>query len=84
VSHAHRAHFLGYTSQAHFLINNGVMDYLKEVSYDDMNAYLPLSGQLQKLTSPAEMGELFKVIALGKELDEPLAGFLRGDLSRLL
>jgi SAM-dependent MidA family methyltransferase len=80
----HGAHFLGYTSQAHFLINNGVMDFLKEVSPDDMNAYLPLSGQLQKLTSPAEMGELFKVIALGKELDEPLAGFLRGDLSRLL
>jgi len=80
----HGAHFLGYTSQAHFLINNGVMDYLKEVSSDDLNAYLPLSGQLQKLTSPAEMGELFKVIALGKELDEPLAGFLRGDLSRLL
>ncbi len=80
----HGAHFLGYTSQAHFLINNDVMDYLKEVSPDDLNAYLPLSAQLQKLTSPAEMGELFKVIALGKELDEPLAGFLRGDLSRLL
>jgi SAM-dependent MidA family methyltransferase len=80
----HGAHFLGYTSQAHFLINNGVMDFLKEVSPEDVKAYLPLSAQLQKLTSPAEMGELFKVIALGKGMEQPLAGFLRGDLSRLL
>ncbi|BCK86376.1 hypothetical protein MIZ01_0131 [Sideroxyarcus emersonii] len=80
----HGAHFLGYTSQAHFLFNNGIADYLGEVSPEDVRAYAPLSAQLQKLTSPAEMGELFKVIALGKGLDQPLAGFLRGDLSRLL
>jgi hypothetical protein len=30
------------------------------------------------------MGELFKVIALGKGMDQPLSGFLRGDLSRRL
>ena len=80
----HGAHFLGYTSQAHFLINNGITDLLQEVSPEDVKAYAPLSAQVQKLTSPAEMGELFKVIALGKQLDQPLAGFLRGDLSRLL
>jgi len=80
----HGAHFLGYTSQAHFLFNNGIMDFLKEVSPDDLKAYLPLSAQLQKLTSPAEMGELFKVIALGKGMEQPLAGFLRGDLPRML
>lgn len=80
----HGALFLGYTSQAHFLFNNSVLDFLKEVSPDDVKAYAPLSAQLQKLTSPAEMGELFKVIALGKGMDEPLLGFLRGDLSRLL
>ena len=80
----HGAHFLGYTSQAHFLINNGITDQLAKVSPEDVKAYAPLSAQLQKLTSPAEMGELFKVIALGKGMDQPLAGFLRGDLSRLL
>ncbi len=80
----HGAHFLGYTSQAHFLINNGVTDLLSEVSPEDVRAYAPLSSQLQKLTSPAEMGELFKVIALGKGMEEPLAGFLRGDMSRRL
>jgi SAM-dependent MidA family methyltransferase len=80
----HGANFLGYTSQAHFLISNGITDYLSEVSPENVKAYAPLSAQLQKLTSPAEMGELFKVIALGKGVDQPLAGFLRGDLSRLL
>jgi SAM-dependent MidA family methyltransferase len=80
----HGAHFLGYTTQANFLMNNGVTEFFGDIPLDDVKAYAPLSGQLQKLTSPAEMGELFKVIALGKGLDQPLAGFLRGDLSRLL
>jgi SAM-dependent MidA family methyltransferase len=78
------AHFLGYTSQAHFLLNNGMEEFLREVSTDDVRAFAPLSAQFQKLTSPAEMGELFKVIALGKGMEEPLAGFLRGDMSRRL
>lgn len=80
----HGADFLGYTSQAHFLINNRLIDFLGEVSPEDVRAYAPLSAQVQKLTSPAEMGELFKVIALGKGVDQPLSGFLRGDLSRRL
>jgi SAM-dependent MidA family methyltransferase len=80
----HGGHFLGYTSQAHFLINNGVTELLQAVSPEEVKAYAPLAAQLQKLTSPAEMGELFKVIALGKGLELPLAGFLRGDLSRTL
>ena len=80
----HGAQFLGYTSQAHFLINNRLTDFLGEVSPEDVKAYAPLSAQVQKLTSPAEMGELFKVIAVGKGVDQPLAGFLRGDLSRHL
>lgn len=76
--------FLGYTSQAFFLINCGITDLLGAVSPDDLKTYVPLSGQLQKLTSPAEMGELFKVIALGRKLGAPLQGFGQGDLSRLL
>jgi len=78
------AHLLGYTSQAHFLINNDIVRYLQESAPDNPRIYLPLAAQLQKLTSPAEMGELFKVIALGKGLEMPLSGFSRGDLSRLL
>ncbi len=75
---------LGYTSQAFFLINCGITQLLAEHSPEDVRDYAPLSAQLQKLTSPAEMGELFKVMALGKNLSEPLLGFKRGDLSRAL
>jgi SAM-dependent MidA family methyltransferase len=74
----------GYTSQAHFLINCGITDLLKDTSPENLRDYLPLSAQLQRLTSPAEMGELFKVIALGKNMTNPLRGFVRGDLTRLL
>lgn len=70
---------LGYTSQAHFLLNCGLTDLLGRISPEDASAYLPLAAQAQKLLSPAEMGELFKVIALGKGLAEPLLGFARGD-----
>jgi SAM-dependent MidA family methyltransferase len=75
---------LGYTNQAFFLINNGIADLLDMTSAQNLREYLPLSAQLQKLTSPAEMGELFKVIALGRDYPENLSGFKRGDLSRLL
>ncbi len=78
------AHLLGYTSQAHFLINCGITDLVANASPENLHDYLPLSTQLQKLTSPAEMGELFKVMALGKGVEQPLLGFTRGDLSRLL
>ncbi len=75
---------IGYTSQAFFLINCGITELLKDTSPENLRDYLPLSAQLQKLTSPAEMGELFKVIALGKNVASPLYGFARGDLMRLL
>jgi len=78
------ARLLGYTSQAHFLLNGGITGLLQEVSPENPRDYLPLSMQVQKLTSPAEMGELFKVIALGKGLEERLSGFANGDLSRFL
>jgi SAM-dependent MidA family methyltransferase len=78
------AHLLGYTSQAHFLINCGITDLLSDTSPENLRDYQPISAQLQKLTSPAEMGELFKVIALGKGLDVPLRGFASGDKSRFL
>lgn len=80
----HGAQLLGYTSQAHFLINGGITSLLSDVAPDNPTVYLPLSTQIQKLTSPAEMGELFKVIALGKGFDAPLRNFLAGDKSRML
>lgn len=75
---------MGYTTQAHFLINCGITAILAQTAAEDTIRYLPQSNQLQKLVSPAEMGELFKVIAFGKNFNEPLIGFRSGDMSRLL
>jgi SAM-dependent MidA family methyltransferase len=36
-------------------------------------------GAVNVLISPNEMGELFKVIALGRGVPGPLLGFARGD-----
>jgi SAM-dependent MidA family methyltransferase len=75
---------LGYTTQAYFLLNCGITGILAQTSAEDIHHYLPQSNQLQKLVSPAEMGELFKAIAFGKNFSEPLRGFNAGDMSRLL
>jgi SAM-dependent MidA family methyltransferase len=75
---------LGYTTQAQFLVNLGITDLMAAIPATDAAAYLPLAAQAQKLLSPAEMGELFKVMALGRGMDVPLAGFSGGDKSRLL
>ncbi|MCB1985649.1 MAG: SAM-dependent methyltransferase [Burkholderiales bacterium] len=75
---------MGYTTQAHFLLNCGVTDILARLPAEDVQNYLPMANQLQKLVSPAEMGELFKVIAFGKQTTEPLIGFAGGDRSRML
>lgn len=80
----HGANLLGYTSQAHFLINGGITDLISDISPNNLRDYIPLSAQIQKLTSPAEMGELFKVMAVGKGIDTPLRNFVIGDKSRLL
>ena len=70
---------LGYTTQAQFLINCGITDVLSRVPAEDAGRYLPLANQANRLLSPAEMGELFKVIAFGKGFDAPLIGFQDGD-----
>ena len=70
--------FHGYATQAQFLINCGITELLSEVSPADVANYLPLVTQAQKLLSPSEMGELFKVIALGRGI-APMQGFAQGD-----
>jgi len=75
---------LGYASQASFLMNAGLMDLLSRVDPADVPAYAQAVAPVQKLLSPAEMGELFKVLAVGRGLDRPLSGFGRGDRSHTL
>ena len=73
----------GYVSQAQFLINCGILAYLQQFSPQDSD-YIKLAAAVQKLLSPAEMGDLFKVIALSKNFDEDLIGFTSGDKSHTL
>ena len=75
---------LGYTSQAHFLINCDITSLLAQIPADNAKEYLPLASEVQKLLSPAEMGDLFKVVAFGRNLSTPLTGFTSGDKSRML
>jgi SAM-dependent MidA family methyltransferase len=75
---------LGYASQAQFLVNCGITDLLGETPAEDVAAYAPLAAAVQRLLSPAEMGELFKVIAFGRKVVLPLPGFSSGDRSRTL
>jgi SAM-dependent MidA family methyltransferase len=74
----------GYTGQAQFLVNCGITALLAETPASDAATYAPLAAQAQKLLSPAEMGELFKVIAFGKGVSLPLRGFMQGDRSHTL
>jgi SAM-dependent MidA family methyltransferase len=71
----------GYATQAQFLINCGIIDVLSATSPADTQRYLPLANAANRLLSPAEMGELFKVIAFVKGPDAPLLGFTSGDRS---
>jgi SAM-dependent MidA family methyltransferase len=78
------ADLLGFTSQARFLMNAGITDALSDIDPDDVRRFLPAANAVQKLLSEAEMGELFKVIAFSKGIDDTLAAFSSGDRSHTL
>ena len=69
----------GYTNQASFLFNCGLLDVLERRGPKEGSDYIRAARAAQRLTAPQEMGELFKVMALSKQLDIPLRGFARGD-----
>ena len=66
---------LGYASQALFLLGCGMEDVAARIDPTDVRVHLQFTNEVKKLTLPHEMGELFKVIALGRNVDAPLAGF---------
>jgi SAM-dependent MidA family methyltransferase len=78
------AQVLGYTTQAQFLVNCGITEVLAEANLENALRYAPLAAEAQKLLSPAEMGELFKVIAFSRGIDGVLDAFVRGDRSHAL
>jgi SAM-dependent MidA family methyltransferase len=73
------AEVLGFATQAQFLVNCGITEVLGQANVENALVYAPIAAQAQKLLSPAEMGELFKVLAVGKGIARPLLGFSRGD-----
>ena len=70
---------LGYTDQANLLFNCGVLACLARRAPEESVDYIRAAKAVQRLTGPHEMGELFKVIAMGRGIEQPLIGFLRGD-----
>jgi SAM-dependent MidA family methyltransferase len=74
----------GFTTQAQFLIGNGIGGFLADVADLDIVQRLNLSRQAMLLTLPGEMGERFKVVALARGYDAPLKGFSTRDLRHRL
>ena len=70
---------LGYSSQARFLLDCGLLDLLR-----DSPAGASGTAAALRLLSEAEMGELLKVLAVGRGMEGPLRGFASGDRSHRL
>lgn len=70
---------IGYTSQAQFLVNSGITELLSHLDADNIKDYLPVAKAAQRLLSPQEMGETFKVIGFGKQVGIDWLGFRNGD-----
>jgi SAM-dependent MidA family methyltransferase len=68
---------LGYTNQAHFLMNCGLVEAMQSQA-------LPERVAAQKLLMEHEMGELFKVIGLTKGAPWDALGFAHGDKTHRL
>ena len=78
---------LGFISQGQFLLNCGITELLSgqaEQLDTRSAAYLKLARNVEKLILPHQMGERFKVLALGRGLSDLPAGFLPGDRLHVL
>jgi len=83
-AHTQQLSVMGYVNQANFLINSGILQLLEQVSPEQMAVYAPMVSAVQKLLSPAEMGELFKVVLFGRGMNVPLLGAIQGDKRHML
>jgi SAM-dependent MidA family methyltransferase len=79
-----RIKLAGYTSQAQFLINCGIVELLDQSGPPGTADFARHTSAIQRLLSPAEMGELFKAIAFTRGLQQSLRGFASGDRSAAL
>jgi SAM-dependent MidA family methyltransferase len=74
---------LAYMNQAAFLLGAGIGELLLRTDPADPMRYLPQANAVQKLVSPAEMGELFKVLVVGRGV-ELAPALVRADRSHRL
>lgn len=73
----------GFTQQANFLLGCGLMELLSHYDVNNVAEHARITQQIKTLTLPSEMGELFKVMALTRQFDMPLIGFIQDDRRRL-
>jgi SAM-dependent MidA family methyltransferase len=69
------AEVYGFTTQAYFLISCGLAVLVSGGDPGMTLSRLKATSAVHRLISPAEMGELFKVLAIGRGFEGPLQGF---------
>ncbi len=69
-----------YTTQAWFLLDSGLEDFLQQAGPVDTVAYMQQAQQAKTLILPGEMGERFKFIGLTRDLDQAIPGFRMQDM----
>lgn len=69
------AEVMGYTTQAHFLISCGLAVLVSEGDPNMTLSRLKATSAVHRLINPSEMGEIFKVLGIGRGVDSPLLGF---------
>lgn len=70
---------LGYVCQADFLVNTGLNEEIEKLMQQADDQRLSGMTEVKRLTLPSEMGEKFKVMALGRDIKDDLRGFNQGD-----
>jgi SAM-dependent MidA family methyltransferase len=65
----------GYTTQAYFLLDCGLEEFLLQSGPTDTMDYMQAAQQAKTLVLPGEMGERFKCIGLTRGIDIPVPGF---------
>jgi SAM-dependent MidA family methyltransferase len=73
---------IAYSTQAQFLLHAGLLKRIESYEFASEAQRVTALAAVQKLLSPAEMGELFKVLIVGKgDAVEKMAGFSALDQS---
>ena len=69
------AEVYGFTTQAYFLISCGLAVLVSDGDPTMTLSRLKATSAVHRLIGPHEMGELFKVLGIGRGIDAPLLGF---------